>query len=186
MAHDVNHFFEDGFHRCLGPLDQLANIATMAQTTKDGLRSRHRILIGYLRELSHSARDEVQSRELLTLVSQVDELAHLTDALASSFTRIARRRVRDQVVVPAEVAQELDSVRQAVSAGFLSAIEGLDPVIDVSALLDARDAAATALAERLVARSDLDQYVIESDLLNVCARVTVAANRISGQPSSLR
>jgi phosphate:Na+ symporter len=186
IAHDVNHFFEDGFHRCMGPLEELAAISTMAQVMKDDLRSRHRILIGYLRELSHSARDDVQSRELLTRVSQADELAHLTDSLASSFTRIARRRVRDQVMIPPDVVREMESVREAVSAGLLSAVGGFHPAIDVSALLDARDAAASSLAERLVARSDLNQYLIESDLLNVCARVTVAANRISVQPTPLR
>lgn len=176
LAHDVNRFFRDGFHRCTGPLEGLAGIPAMSQTTKDELQSRYRILIGYLRELSHSSRDDEQSSELLRLVGQADELAHVTDSLASAFQRIARRRLRNSVEIRSSVVTELNALQETISADFLASVAGQAVPLDLTGILDERDA---ALAERIAGQTDLNQYVVESGLRELCARMTLAAQRLA-------
>jgi phosphate:Na+ symporter len=181
LARGVNQFFHDGFHLCTGPLEGLIGIPEMTQTRKEALQKRHRMLIGYLRELSHSSRDDEQSGELLRLVSKADELAHVTDSLSSAYQRIARRRLRNSVEIRQNVASELDALQQSVSTDFLASITGQSMGVDFSAMLEARD---TALAERLAGHADLDQYVVESGLREVCARMTLAAQRLESGSSA--
>lgn len=181
LAHDVNQFFHDGFRRCSGPLSGLDGIPAMAQATKEDLRSRHRVLINYLRELSHSSRDDEQSGELLRLVGQADELAHVTDSLASAFQRIARRRLRDFVEIRQSVADELDAQQEAVSSDFLASVAGRVSSRDLPGVLDAQDAVAAALSQRLMGKTDIDEYLVESDLREMCARMAVAAQRLAAE-----
>ena len=179
LAQDVNHFFGNGFQRCIGPTEGLTGIPEMTQSAKEDLQSRHRVLIGYLRELSHSSRDDKQSGELLHLVGQSDELANVTDSLASAFQRIARRRLRNSVELQESIVTELGELQEAVSADFLAAVVGRggrSTPLDLSDLLDERD---TALAQRLAGHTDLDQYVVESGLREICARMTLAEQRLT-------
>lgn len=148
----------------------------MTQSTKEDLRSRHRVLIGYLRELSHSSRDDEQSSELLRLVGQADELEHVTDSLASAFQRIARRRLRNSVELSQSVVTELCELQESVSADLLASVAGRGVPIDLPEMLDARE---TALAERFAGHTDLDQYIVESGLREICARMTLAAQRLA-------
>ena len=176
LARDVNQFFHDGFRRCTGPLEGLAGISEMTQSTKEDLQSRHRVLIGYLRELSHSSRDKEQSSELLRLVGQADELAHVTDLLASAYQRIARRRLRNSVELRQSVVTELCELQESVSADLLASVAGRSVPFDLTEMLDARDA---AMAKRLAGHTDLDQYIVESGLREMCARMTLAAQRLA-------
>jgi phosphate:Na+ symporter len=181
LGHDVSDFFQDGFQRCLGSLDGLGAIPAMTQAKKDDIRARHRVLIGYLRELSHSSRDEVQSSELLRLVGQVNELAHVTDGLASSFQRIARRRLRNRVQMQPDVVRHLRALQAAVTEGFLGGIDGAASPHDLPGMGEVRDAAERALVQGFTGQLDLDQYVVESDLLELCGRMTIAAERLAAQ-----
>jgi phosphate:Na+ symporter len=178
---DVNAFFQDGFQRSMGPLEGLGVIPTMTQTKKDDIRARHRVLIGYLRELSHSSRDEVQSSELLRLVGQVNELAHVTDGMASSFQRIARRRLRNRIVMQPDVIKHLQALQAVVSEGFLAGINGDASAKDLPGVGEVKDAVETALVHGFTGQLDLDQYVVESDLLELCGRMTIAAERLAAQ-----
>jgi phosphate:Na+ symporter len=175
LARDVNQFFQDGFHICIGPLAGLDQIPAMAQSTKEALQTRHRVLIEYLRELSHSSRDDQQSGELLHLVGQADELANLVDSLASHFQRITRRRLRNSVVLQPSVVAELDALQKSVSSNFLASITGRGVSLGLPGLQDGRDA---AMAKRFADHTDLDRYVVESGLREVCARMMIAAERL--------
>lgn len=181
LGHDVNAFFQEGFERCLGSLDGLGVIPAMTQAKKDDIRARHRVLIGYLRELSHSSRDEVQSSELLRLVGQVNELAHVTDGLASSFERIARRRLRNHVQMQPDVVRHLRALQAAVTEGFLGLIDGAASPHDLPGMGEVRDAAERALVHGFTSQLDLDQYVVESDLLELCGRMAIATERLAVQ-----
>lgn len=179
LGTEVDLFFHSGFQRCLGPIEQLHGIPGFTQASKDGIRARHRALIGYLRELSHSARDDVQSAELLGAVGQADEIAHLTDSLASAFQRIARRRMRARVDLDPNVIAQFRTLGDVVSQGFLGAVRRGSINLTEQQVLDAKEQISSTIAGRLVERSDVDQYLIESDLLEVCARVALGAERIA-------
>lgn len=176
LAREVNEFFHDGFRLCTGPLESLMEIPEMTQIRKAELQRRQRILIGYLRELSHSSRDDEQSSELLQLVSKADELAHVTDSLSSAFQRIARRRLRNSVEITQGVSNELRKLQESVSADFLSSAAGQNACQDISGMLDERD---NVLVQRLASHTDLDQYVVESGLREVCARMALSAQRLA-------
>jgi phosphate:Na+ symporter len=176
LSDQVRTFFDDGFRRLVVASGVSAFTEEELQERKDLVRDRRRAIVGYLGELSHSARDDEQSRQLLTAVGQADELAHVTDSLVSSFRRINRRQRRDRVELDDSAQASLMATQQVVSSDFAAALRGGREVpTDIEAM---RDRVAAGLAERLVVTRDLDRYIIESDLLEVLARMTIAAQRL--------
>lgn len=176
LSDQVQAFFDDGFRRLVVASGVSALTERELQERKDLVRARRRAIVGYLGELSHSARDDEQSQQLLAAVGQADELAHVTDSLVSSFRRINRRQLRDHVELDATAQSSLMATQQVVSADFAAALRAGEQVAtDIEAM---RDRVAAGLAERLVATRDLDRYIIESDLLEVLARMTIAAERL--------
>jgi phosphate:Na+ symporter len=176
LSDQVRAFFDDGFRRLVVASGVSAFTEEELRERKDRVRDRRRAIVGYLGELSHSARDDEQSRQLLAAVGQADELAHVTDSLVSSFRRIHRRQRRDRVELDDSAQANLMATQQVVSSDFAAALRGgREVATDIEAM---RDRVAAGLAERLVATRDLDRYIIESDLLEVLARMTIAAERL--------
>jgi phosphate:Na+ symporter len=176
LSDQVRAFFDDGFRRLVVASGVSAFTEEELRERKDLVRDRRRAIVGYLGELSHSARDDEQSRQLLAAVGQADELAHVTDSLVSSFRRINRRQRRDRVELDDSAQANLMATQQVVSSDFAAALrDGREVATDIEAM---RDQVAAGLAERLVVTRDLDRYIIESDLLEVLARMTIAAQRL--------
>jgi phosphate:Na+ symporter len=171
----VRTFFVDGFaNAVLMPIDDAWTDQAVDEVKHD-LRARHRAIVGYLAELSHSARDDAQSHQLLALVSEADELAHLTDSIASALRRINRRRRRTRAQLDHVMRQDLVTMESMVSADLAAALAGHRGISAVDSIEDHREQIA---AERLGAHLNMDRYVLESDLLELLARVTLAADRI--------
>lgn len=119
---EVAGFFTRGFDNIVDAPISAAFSDEQLDASKAKLRAQHHAIIGYLAELSHSTRDDEQSRQLLALVSQVDELAHLADALNSSFKRINRRRRRSGATLSRESQESVNEAKAQVFAGFMSAL----------------------------------------------------------------
>jgi phosphate:Na+ symporter len=175
LGNAVRTFFVDGFaNAVLMPIDEAWTDESINDVKTD-LRERHRTIVGYLAELSHSARDDAQSHQLLALVSEADELAHLTDSVASALRRINRRRRRTRAQLDHQMRQDLTSMESVVSADLASALAGSRGVSAADVIEDHREQIA---AQRLGAQLDMDRYVLESDLLELLARVSLGADRI--------
>lgn len=175
LGEAVRNFFVDGFaNAVLMPIDEAWSDQAIDEVKND-LRSRHRAIVSYLAELSHSARDDAQGHQLLALVSEADELAHLTDSTASALRRINRRRRRTKAQLEHAMRQNLITTESIVSADLAAALAGHRGVSAVESIDDQRERIA---AQRLGAGLDMDRYVLESDLLELLARVTLAADRI--------
>jgi Na+/phosphate symporter len=172
LGEGVRDFFNEGFTNALTSPITGAIPDEEIEAIKHRLRAQHRAIVGYLAELSHSARDDAQSHRLLSLVSEADELAHLADSLSSSFRRINRRRRRTGIELDQPTKQELLAEGNGVGAAFARAISGVDgrePEFVEEASVP---------SDRLVAARDMDRYVLESDLRDVLARVQLATDRI--------
>lgn len=173
MGMGVHDFFEAGFTNALTVPVSGAIPDEEIEAMKHRLRAQHRAIVGYLAELGHSAKDDAQSRQLLALVSEADEFAHLADSLSSSFRRINRRRRRTGVSLGPHVDAQLLAEAQTVGAAFGSAVMGLDTSPQLSSDEPVMP------ADRLIAARDMDRYVLESDLRDVLARVRLATERIN-------
>jgi len=175
LGDSVRAFFVDGFaNAVLMPIDEAWTDQAIDEVKND-LRGRHRAIVGYLAELSHSSRDDAQSHQLLALVSEADELAHLTDSIASALRRINRRRRRTKAQLDHVMRQDLITMESIVSADLASALAGHRGISAADSIDDHRERMA---AQRLGAHINMDRYVLESDLLELLARVTLAADRI--------
>ncbi len=171
----VRNFFDDGYRNIVTMPIADALSDENIEEIKTRIRAQHRAIVGYLAQLSHSSRDDEQSRQLLSLVSEADELAHLADFLASSFRRINRRRRRTRVNLDPESAAALMTQGLRVSELLGDALQGtpmITPEPDLN--IDENSTAGPHLAAR-----NLDLYVMASDVQEILARVVIAADRIS-------
>jgi phosphate:Na+ symporter len=177
----VRTFFDNGYLNIVTmPIAQAFSDQEI-EGIKTGIRSQHRAIVGYLAELSHSSRDDQQSRQLLALVTEADELAHLADFLASSFRRINRRRRRTNVTLDPDSAVELMSQGLAASSLLGDCIQGLPISLSVT---DHNGDESFAAGHHPASR-DMDLYVLTSDLRDILARVVISADRISEVRASL-
>jgi hypothetical protein len=177
----VRKFFDNGYLNIVTmPIAQALSDQEI-EDIKTGIRSQHRAIVGYLAELSHSSRDDQQSRQLLALVTEADELAHLADFLASSFRRINRRRRRTQVTLDPDSAVVVMSQGLAAGALLGDALQGLP----ISTSDTDRNGDDSVVAGHHPASRDMDLYVLTSDLRDILARVVISADRISEGRASL-
>jgi phosphate:Na+ symporter len=170
MGVRTKQFFDEAYANALdAPVSQAMSDDEL-EARKQRLRAQHRAIVGYLAELSHSARDDVQSRRLLATMSEADELAHLADSLASSFKRINRRRRRSGVVLDPREADQLRSAQASVSQALARCIDGR------------ADHEGPGINDDEVFRPppdrDMDRYILASDLAEVLARVDIAIQRV--------
>jgi phosphate:Na+ symporter len=171
MGLAARDFFDEGFMNVLNDPVSDAMSDDEIDERKKVVRDQHRAIVGYLAALSHSARDETQSHQLLAIVSEADEIAHLADSLASSFRRINRRRLRTGVTLDARVTDELRRARARVSQEFTTILDEATPGHGV-----AED---DGWVFRPTPHRDMDRYILESDLAEVLARMDLASRRIS-------
>jgi phosphate:Na+ symporter len=163
-------FFDAGFANVLDAPAREAMTDEVIESRKQSVRAQHRAIVGYLAELSHSAKDDAQSLQLLAIMTEADEIAHLADSLASSFRRINRRRRRTGVILDPEVTARLRIEQSRVGADLGTCLGGLP---------DGRDAGdEDNVRLRPSPRHDMDSYILESDLGEVLARVDLATTRI--------
>ncbi len=163
-------FFDEGFANVLDAPAREAMTDKVIESRKQSVRAQHRAIVSYLAELSHSAKDDAQSRQLLAIMTEADEIAHLADSLASSFRRINRRRRRTVVILDPEVTARLRIEQSRVGADLGTCLGGLP---------DGRDAGdEDNVRLRPLPRHDMDKYILESDLSEVLARVDLATSRI--------
>jgi phosphate:Na+ symporter len=145
---------------------------------KTVVRRRHRAIVAYLAELSHTTRDEEQSRQLLGLLSQADELAHAADLIGSSLRRVARRRRRSGVSISEESGGLLVSLQHLVTDDLARTMED-SPLPALADEIEGRlDAIAAARTAGISQAADVDRYVVESDLADLLARLTHAVARL--------
>lgn len=170
MGARTKQFFDEAYANALdAPVSQAMSDEEL-EARKQGLRAQHRAIVGYLAELSHSARDDIQGRRLLANMSEADELAHLADSLASSFKRINRRRRRTGVILDHQEADQLRAAQAEVSLAFGRCIEG---VPGHPGLARDDDDGFRPPPDR-----NMDRYILASDLAEVLARVDIAIERI--------
>ncbi len=155
------------------------------ESRKTAIRTRHRAIVTYLSELSHSGRDDVQSQQLLALLSEADELAHDADILASSLRRIARRRRRAAVSISEESAGLLTALQHLVREDLTRAIR--HPTMashpeEVEARLESLKMARTM---NLMQGVDVDRHVVESDLADLLDRLAMSTARIREMRKSI-
>ncbi|MDP2013809.1 MAG: hypothetical protein Q8L05_06245, partial [Actinomycetota bacterium] len=151
---------------------------------KSAIRYRHRAIVTFLAELSHSSLDEAQSRQLLGLLSQADELAHDADILGSAFRRVARRRRRAGTSLSEESAGALVALQHLVRGELERAMNGATlPALgeEVEAQLESL---ATARLLNVGAGIDVDRHVVESDLADLLGRLALSAARLSEMRAS--
>jgi len=173
----VREFFDTGFTNIVNDPISGAMPDQEIEARKHRLRAQHRAIVGYLAELSHSSRDDEQSRQLLALVSEADELAHLSDSLSSSFRRINRRRRRTGVTLSDPTRSALLNAQTRMSDAFAECLSGGE--VRPTSRSDESTPA------RLSAGLDMDQYVLESDLRDVLARVELSIDRITESRADL-
>jgi phosphate:Na+ symporter len=188
MGVTAGRMFDEGFSGALEPREAPGESDANLDELKSSIRNHHRQIVGYLAELSHSAMDDDQSRDLISIVSTADEIAHLADSLASGFRRINRRRLRSGARLDSTTRTELQRVQQRVSRDYLRCVGG---VVDETGSHEGDDhQMATAEQDvRDVVPSpglDTDSYILESDLREILARVAIAVDRIDSARSDRR
>jgi phosphate:Na+ symporter len=171
----VRNFFDMGYRNIVTMPIAEALSDEAIEEMKTRIRSQHRAIVGYLAELSHSSRDDEQSRQLLALVTEADELAHLADFLASSFKRINRRRRRTHVTLDPEYSVALMTQGLEVSSLLGNALEGAPESTHSSE----RNGEEVIVVGTHLASRDMDLYVLASDLQEILSRVVIASDRIS-------
>ena len=185
MGEMAGRMFDAGFSEVLTAPGSRAGSDVDLDEMKSSIRNHHRQIVGYLAELSHSAMDDNQSRELISIVSIADEIAHLADSLASGFRRINRRRLRSGAQLGPSMRAQIEWQQQRVSRDYrqcmeevFGAAEGPEvaehvPVIDEA---DVRDVMSSPDV-------NTDRYILESDLREILARVAIAVDRIESARS---
>lgn len=180
MGEMAGRMFDAGFSDVLAAPGSRAGSDVDLDEMKSSIRNHHRQIVGYLAELSHSAMDDNQSRELISIVSIADEIAHLADSLASGFRRINRRRLRSGAQLDPSMRAQIEWQQQRVSRDYrqcmeevFGSVEGPEvaehvPVIDEA---DVRDVMSSPDV-------NTDRYILESDLREILARVAIAVDRI--------
>jgi phosphate:Na+ symporter len=171
MGLATRDFFDEGFMNVLNDPVSDAMSDDEIDERKRVVRDQHRAIVGYLAAVSHSARDDTQSHQLLEIVSEADEIAHLADSLASSFRRINRRRLRTGVILDARATDDLRQARARVSREFTACLD--DPT-SAGLQVEGDDWVLRPTPHR-----DMDRYILESDLGEVLARVRLATQRIA-------
>ena len=178
LAQEVSAFLDQDFAgvatRPVGSMPSDEDI----ERHKTVIRRRHRELVAYLAELSHSSRDDTQGRQLLGLLSQADELAHAADLIGSSLRRVARRRRRAGVSISEESGGLLVSLQHLVCDDLTRAMAD-SPMPSLADELEARiEALSAARTSGMGQAADVDRYVVESDLADLLARLAHAVTRI--------
>lgn len=178
LANDVGEFLDIDFPAVA--THALASMPTdeSIEARKSSIRRRHREIVTYLSEVSHSSRDDAQSRHLLALLSQADELAHDADVLGSTFRRVARRRRRSGASISEESAGLLVALQHLVRDDLVLAMR--DPSLpsyadEVESRLDALTEARTS---NVLQGIDVDRYVVESDLADLLDRLAQSTIRL--------
>jgi phosphate:Na+ symporter len=182
---EVTDYFDAGFRACDldDPWEDDSAFNDWVERGKDDIRQHQRAVVGYLGAVSTSARDEEQSTQLLAYVGEADELAHLTDLLASGFRRIHRRRHRHALTIPAETAEVLVRMQVTTSADLAAARTLPRPPTLQSDIESERELAGTRLARWFVRTKDVDAYVVVTDLLDLIDRVRISADRLAASPA---
>ena len=178
LANDVGAFLDEDFPavaaRPVGSMPTDEDI----ERHKTVVRRRHRAIVAYLAELSHTSRDEAQGRQLLGLLSQADELAHAADLIGSSLRRAARRRRRAGVAISDESVGLLVALQHLVTDDLLRAMSDSQ----LPSLADELEARIEELSATRTAgmgqAADVDRYVVESDLADLLSRLAHAIGRI--------
>jgi phosphate:Na+ symporter len=145
---------------------------------KNKIRETHRKIVAYLAELSHGSKDDRQSQQILGQLSQVNEIIHLADHLASSFKKIIRRRLRSEVHLKPFAQSSIDDLQNKSRENLTLIYTGKVSM----RLVHQIEAERALMADRFTknkSKKKLDEFILESDLLDVIDRVNVIALRLN-------
>lgn len=178
LAKEVGAFLDQDFPGvATRPVDSMPSDEDI-ERHKTVIRRRHRELVAYLAELSHTSRDDAQGRQLLGLLSQADELAHAADIIGSSLRRVARRRRRAGVAISEESGGLLVSLQHLVCDDLGRAMSGSTQPSLADELEIRIEELSAARTSGMSQAADVDRYVVESDLADLLSRLAHAIGRI--------
>ena len=179
LVNRVKVFFDWGFNYAIQESISAGEkqVAQQFEDYKNQIRDSHREIVQYLSDLSQESKDDKQSQQILSQLTQVNEIVHLADYLSSSFRKIIRRRQRSEVSLKPIYSESLIKLQKKVATNLLAVFD--DQMYSSAALLIelTRDQAGVRLTKSK-SRKKLDEFILESDLLEVIDRVNVIVMRL--------
>ena len=179
LVNRVKVFFDWGFNYAIQESISAGEkqVAQQFEDYKNQIRDSHREIVQYLSDLSQESKDDKQSQQILSQLTQVNEIVHLADYLSSSFRKIIRRRQRSEVSIKPINSESLIKLQKKVATNLLAVFD--DQMYSSAALLIelTRDQAGVRLTKSK-SRKKLDEFILESDLLEVIDRVNVIVMRL--------
>jgi len=175
----VKVFFDWGFNYAIQESISVGEkqVVQQFEDYKNQIRDSHREIVQYLTDLSQESKDDKQSQQILSQLTQVNEIVHLADYLSSSFRKIIRRRQRSEVSLKPTSAESLIKLQKKVATNLVAVFD--DQIYSSAGLLIelTRDQAGVRLTKSK-SRKKLDEFILESDLLEVIDRVNVIVMRL--------
>lgn len=180
LAFDVAAYFNWGF--LLATLSPLVidekNIVKEIENRKNKIREDHRKIVSYLADLSHSSKDDRQSQQILNQLTQANEIIHLADYLSSSFRKIIRRRLRSNAAIK-PVDKVLIENLQKKATSNLSLIYQKTELTRLTKNIELERENIAARFTKNKSEKKLDEFILESDLLDAIDRVSLVAMRLN-------
>jgi len=150
----------------------------------------HGDIVTYLGDISRKSLTEDQTRELVNLMSAVNDLENMGDIIETDLVHLGNERIRDDVSISSQtqaVLKELhDTVADTVEMAFnavtenneLAAQDVIHMKADINRMMDS---AAQHEAKRLVAEEPgrLPAYVLEIDIIEKLKRIYYFAKRMA-------
>ena len=150
----------------------------------------HGDIVTYLGDISRKSLTEDQTRELVNLMSAVNDLENMGDIIETDLVHLGNERIRDEVSISKETQEVLkelhDTVANTVKIAFNAVTENNEvaaqDVIHMKADINRMmDSAAQHEARRLVAEEPgrLPAYVLEIDIIEKLKRIYYFAKRMA-------
>jgi len=179
LASRVKVFFDWGFNHAIGEsiTTNERQLAREFENYKSQIRDSHRQIVLYLTDLSQESKDDKQSQQILNQLTQVNEIVHLADYLSSSFRKVIRRRQRSEVSLKPSSLESLLKLQKKVAIDLLAVFDNGNRPATAQLIEAARDQSGIRLTKSK-SRKKLDEFILESDLLEVIDRVNVIVMRL--------
>lgn len=153
-------------------------LASEFERRKNEIRRSHREIVKYLADLSHGSKDDQQSQQILAQLTLTNDMIHLIDYLTSSFKKTLRRRARNQINVKPFALEKLIGLQKNVSENLIKSWN-LKSSKKVSPLIDSEREQIASRFTRSKSKNKLDEFIVESDLLEMIERVNLFSVQLS-------